>query len=530
MAALIERIAPVRADRSLSLDDWASLFLPDGPFAGFRMTYPTEREEEPTGSLTSLVWSAYLRNPIVFACLSLRARLFADIRFAWQQLRGGRPGALFGTPDLRLLEAPEPGRTTSDLLATLILDADLGGNGFVARRGDRLVRLRPDWVTIVYGSRRQADGTLWDPDAVVVGYGYGPPDGEPEVFGPDEVCHFAPTKDPLARNRGISLLTAGLREILADNAATSHKRSFFEHAATPNLALRFPKEMSRETALQWIELFEERQTGALNAWRTMYLGAGVEPVAVGLSFEAMQYTELQGEAETRIAALTGMHPVVAALGEGLQGASLNVGNFASARRLVADATLRPLWRDVAGSLQVLFPPLPGTRLWYDDRDVPFLRDDVRDKAEVVQREAETIGQLIRDGFAADSVIDAVTAGGDWTRLRHTGLTSVQLQPPLASPAGPAALRARRDFWPLEEPLARYGRIPAGTEIEPTHDLAVAYPSLWEPAEQRTLTVTRAQVLEARSRLAREGRPHGVDALARELGVSRETVRRRLAGA
>jgi phage portal protein BeeE len=60
------------------------------------------------------------------------------------------------------------------------------------------------------------------------------------VVLPDEIAHFAPTKDPLAKNRGISLLTAGLREVLADNAATSHKLAFFENAATPNLALKFP--------------------------------------------------------------------------------------------------------------------------------------------------------------------------------------------------------------------------------------------------------------------------------------------------
>jgi phage portal protein BeeE len=468
-----------------------------------------------------------LRNPIVFACLALRARLFGDIRFAWQQLRGGRPGALFGTPDLRPLEAPEPGRTTSDLLATMILDADLGGNAFVVRRGDRLIRLRPDFVTIVYGSRRAEVADTWDPEAEVVGYVYAPPDSEPTAFEPAEVCHFVTTRDPLARQRGISLLTAGIREILGDNAATGHKLAFFEHAATPNLALRFPKEMPREKALEWIALFEEQHRGVANAWRTMYLGAGVDPVAVGLTFEAMQYTELQGEAETRIAALTGMHPVVAALSEGLQGASLNVGNFASARRLVADATLRPLWRDVAGALQTLFPPLPGARLWYDDRDVPFLRDDIRDQAEVIQREAQTIGQLIRDGFRADTVVDAVTAGGDWTRLVHTGLTSVQLQPPLTTP--PSAMRAKTTFWALEAPYTDLGPISAGTEVGPDHPLVALYPSLWEPTEQRGLTVTRAQVLETKARLMREGRPAGVEAIARELAVSRETVRRRLAG-
>jgi hypothetical protein len=53
-----------------------------------------------------------------------------------------------------------------------------------------------------------------------------------------------------------------VREVLADNAATTHKLSFLTQAATPNLALKFPPTMSKDKALEWIELFEQEHRGA----------------------------------------------------------------------------------------------------------------------------------------------------------------------------------------------------------------------------------------------------------------------------
>jgi len=369
MAALIESIAPrrQRAAGSIgSFDDWTGMWGLDGLQMFLQTTMPRE-EEKSDGTFYGLVTGAYMRNAVVFACLAVRARLFGEARFQFQQMRRSRPGLLFGTPELGRLERPERGKTTRDLLASLLLDADLGGAGFALGRRDAIRRERPDWMTIAYGSKgRATELGSWDPDAEIIGFGYHPgglhSGAEVETFMPEEVGYFAPHKDPLMRNRGISLLTAGLREVLADNASTTHKLQFFNSAATPNLALKFPPTMDKTKALEWIELFEQEHRGATNAFKTVYLGNGIEPMPVGLNFVDMDYAKIQGRAETRIATLTGMHPVVVALSEGLQGSSLNAGNFGQAARLVADATLRPLWGDISSSLETIVPPPPGSRL------------------------------------------------------------------------------------------------------------------------------------------------------------------------
>jgi hypothetical protein len=115
--------------------------------------------------------------------------------------------------------------------------------------------------------------------------------------------------------------------------------------------------------------------------------------------------------------------------EGLQGSSLNAGNFTAARRRFGDGTMQHLWANAAASLEaILSPPDSGSSLWFVTRGIPFLHMDASDEAEVQARESSTITALVRDGFTAESAIDAVM-NHDWGRLQHTGLTSVQLQPP-----------------------------------------------------------------------------------------------------
>ncbi len=81
------------------------------------------------------------------------------------------------------------------------------------------------------------------------------------------------------------------------------------------------------------------------------------------------------------------------------------------------------------------PPDSGSRLWYDATDVPFLREDERDAADIQQVRAATIASLIASGFTAESAVAAVESNDFIGLLKHTGLTSVQLQKPGTNEAG-----------------------------------------------------------------------------------------------
>ena len=101
--------------------------------------------------------------------------------------------------------------------------------------------------------------------------------------------------------------------------------------------------------------------------------------------------------------------------------------------------MSPAWRNAAGSLEMIVPPPSGSRLWYDIRGIPALKDDIKSAAEVQALQSTAIRTLTDGGYDAESVVDAIVSG-DLKRLTHSGLLSVQLNPPnTTKPVAPAAI-------------------------------------------------------------------------------------------
>lgn len=431
---LLERVRDVRADRRRTggfVPDTEWPFLPF--FGAGRSTDGRERPQ--VVDFTAATEWVMKRSGPVAALMFVRQLVFSEARFQWRQLRSGRPGELFGNTDLAVLEQPWPNATTGDLLSRMIQDVDLAGNAFVTivhdHNGPRLKRLRPDWVTIVTGSRSEPSLYGDAIDGELVGYIYDPlvgSGGDGEVLTPDQVAHFAPLPDPEYSFRGMSWLTPVIREIWADSAATEHKLNFFRHGATPQMVVKVDSSVKPENFERFKTLMEQTHSGTHNAYRTLYLGGGADATVVGTDLRQLDFKATQGAGESRLAAAAGVPPVIVGFSEGLQGSSLNAGNYTSSRRRFADATLRPLWRNAAGSLASLVNVPPGAELWYDDRDIAFLREDSEQVAQIQQQQAITVRQYVDAGFEPKSVIAAVQ-GNDLSLLTHTGLYSVQLQKP-----------------------------------------------------------------------------------------------------
>lgn len=404
-------------------DQWQFAFG-GNMYGGSNTTYGTDTQEPIGSSFTAYVQSGYKANGIVFACILSRLLVFSEARFQWRQMVQGRPADLFGTGELAVLEVPWENGTTGELLGRMEQDASLAGNSFWARRQNRLVRLRPDWVTIVQGSRT---GDWWDRE--LAGYVVrDPAGGQSALLDPQAVAHYSPIPDPEANWRGMSWLTPIVRELQADKAMTAHKLKFFENAATPNVAIKFDPQITVEQVREFQRIVEEGHAGWENAYRTLYLGGGADLTVIGSTMEQMTFKTTQGAGETRIAAAAGVPPVLVGLSEGLQAATYS--NYGQARRRFADGTIRPLWRMAAASLQRLVTPPAGATLWYDDRDIPFLREDEKDAAEIAGIQAATVQKLVDAGFDPDAAVQAAAAG-DMRVLTgtHSGLYSVQLQPP-----------------------------------------------------------------------------------------------------
>jgi phage portal protein BeeE len=421
-------------NESLGYSGWSPL--------GVTMTQPGQAAEKAPNDLPGYA-RAFATNPVIWALMTARMAVFSAPRFQWQRLNNGRPSEMFGTDDLRPLERPWLGGTTQDLLSRKIQDADLVGNSYWTKFTDEMVRMRPDWVQIVLERRMHPHGGAlgWRR----YGYLYQEPGEDPVFLWPEEVAHFAPIPDPLAPYRGMSWMTPALREMQNDNLMARHKRSFMENAATPNLAVRLSREVTPENFAKFKAKMESSHRGVANAYKTLYLGGGADVTVIGKDFKELDFSNVQGAGETRMAAAAGVPPIIVGLSEGLKAATYS--NYGQARRRFADGTIHPLWQNAAGSLEHLVAPPGGlgrgVRLWYDARDVPFLREDAKDAAEIQGLQSRSYRQLVDAGCTPDSA-KAFIASGDWGLLEHTGLFSVQLQRPGQTGGTPAAATPPED--------------------------------------------------------------------------------------
>lgn len=424
---------------ALSVDDWLGQVQDSFTFGGvgypvgLNQTFTGVNVEEPDHDLGG--FSSLMRAcPPAFAAQTVRAMVLSQANFTFRNnSRSRTPGRTFGTSALGLLEVPWPNGTTGELLSRMEWHAGLQGNAFVLRQGrTRLRVLRPDWVTVVWGSRNDPESAIHELDSELVGYvyqkgGLGNSQTRPELLDVAEVAHWAPIPDPEGPALGMSWFTPAIREAMGDRAVTEHKLQFFKQGATPNLVVKGVKAPSVEQFRELVDMMEESHSGVRNAYKTLYLSEGADATVVGSNLKDLDLKAVQGGFETRIAYLSRVPAVVLNIAEGMQGSSLNAGNYSQSRRNFADSWVYPTLQGISGALASIIDVPRDADLWFDTSDMPFLRQDEKDAAEIEQIRADTISSLVREGFTAESAKAAVT-GEDMDLLEHTGNLSVQLQP------------------------------------------------------------------------------------------------------
>lgn len=381
------------------------------------------------------ILDAVKQVPPAFAAQNVRSLLLSQVRFTFRNVR---TRSTFGTSALGALERPAPKVTTGELVSKMEWHEGLAGNAYVHRdRLGVLRNLRPDWTTIVLGSEQDPDDAINQLDAHLVGYIYKPggygSKARAVTLMPEDVAHWSPLPDPAATFRGMSWLTPAIRELQGDMAMASHKLQFFRNGATPNLVINGIPAPSAEEFERLVDKMEEGHAGLSNAYKTLYLAAGADATVVGSDLKQIDFKSTMGTGENRIAVLSRVPAPVLGISEGLAGSSLNAGNYGQARRNLADGWMTPTLQSLCGALSELVDVPADAELWYTTEDMPFVREDARDAAEIEQLKAITIRQLVDGGFDPASVIAAVEAQ-DMTLLVHTGLLSVQLQEPGAVPA------------------------------------------------------------------------------------------------
>lgn len=449
---LLDRIAEARGETRYSADTWLTDYLLPTQFGyggnqygvggyGLVQTLAGNKASEIVNTLPGYM-AALRQCPPAFAAQLVRASVLSQARFTFRNLPGRPNGRKqFGTRELGILEKPWGSSTTGELIARMEWHAGVAGNAYVTRRPDRLRVLRPDWVAVLYGSQQEPDDAIHALDGELLGYVYQngglySSGNKPTTLLPGDVAHWSPIPDPEAGEVGMSWVTPAIWEMQGDRMASEHKIRYWENGATPNLVVKGIPAVTKAQFDEIVDAMEAKHAGVANAYRTLYLTAGADATVVGSNLADLDLKSVQGATETRIASLSRVHPVILGIAEGLSGSALNAGNFGMARRIWADTWIYPTLQDLVASLATIIRVPDGAELWFDVTDMPILREDARDAADIGQVHASTVTAYVREGFTWESSVAAVQ-GQDLSLLKHSGLTSVQLQAPGAGMPDPA---------------------------------------------------------------------------------------------
>ena len=387
-------------------------------------------------------------DAVVFAGICARMLLFAEAEF---QFQAHDDKHLFGDERLKILEHPWPGGTTGELLARAEQDAILAGNFYLwsPPGAERLVRLRPDWTTIVSrvvpvpggGTYREKLGYWWEPPKTVLDQGRG-------FFVPAEECaHWAPIPDPQASFRGMSPLTPVYRDINADSGMVAFKVKYMENAATPNMILRYPVKLHPGTIDSVRERMAARYGGVDNAFKTLVLDQGADLTVVGSNLEQLDFANVAQAGAERILAALGIPPLLVGL-ETIKGAGKS---YEEVIRRFADLTMRPEWRSCCGALEAIVPGGVGygTRLWVDTGDIAALQEGEQVRAQVTLIRAQAALALVQAGATLDSAVTAIEAGD---------MSQIQVNPGAAAPPAGNV----QHLLPQTPPGATASPLPAGS--------------------------------------------------------------------
>jgi hypothetical protein len=438
---------PTRQQRPLSVNGYAQLWQ-DFRFNGHRYwVHGTDYSVDES-----------MANTVVGACIGVRGLILSEARLLFQHVEFGATADHHGDHSHRVLEFydpildrlnhPWPGATSGHLLSQMDLDASLYGNSYWYPEDDgTLTWLDPTRMKVATGSMQDfRTGSAYGER--LLGFSYHEPNGAiASVFLPGELVHFRPlagyassssssqTVVNMMRNPFVGASWAGrcFADTEVDSALTGYKTAYVRNSSRPALAVTFNPEHEDPDLKEFAEAFEAKHQGVGDAFKTVYLTGGADVKTIGSNFAEIEMKAVQGAGESRIAMSAGVPAPILGNSEGLAGSSLNTGNYNAARRRFGDGTLRPLWRDMCAALAEPLPTIQGMqrhqyRLWYSERDVYFLQEDVKDAAEITQIQAAAINGLIANGWDPNAARDAVV-NNDLSTLEHTGLLSVQLHPP-----------------------------------------------------------------------------------------------------
>ncbi|MHB8409833.1 MAG: phage portal protein [Acidiferrobacterales bacterium] len=314
-----------------------------------------------------LAREGYGENAIVYACLRLLSQSVPEPPLLVYQVQPDlqRVPVPFDHPLQQLIRQPNPLMTEYEMIELMTLHLSIVGRTHWFKQRDNLGRvaaiwpLRPDRVGPHYGGVANTEIASDSRDAapgagqqVLTGWNYWPPGmGEPVVLSIDDVISMN-YPDPAGETGGIveglGPLQVLSREVESDNEATNFVAALLKNSAVPGSILKLKasglsKEQAAKVKRGWMAQF-----GGTKRGEPAILDADTDYQSVGFDLSQLEFPQLRGFSESRIASCFGVPAIMVGLHVAVQ-ASIKA-TISEQREYFAETTLTNLWRRISDQM------------------------------------------------------------------------------------------------------------------------------------------------------------------------------------
>lgn len=290
-----------------------------------------------------------------------------------------------GHPLSEILHNPNPHQDYHSFMYWISVQLSVLGNAIIwyNKSSKSLIPLCAQHISLDFDQDRQVSGYLLataneDNPATLIGR------QAMLRFPVNEIIHIR-RPNPSSMLWGLSPLVAGRESVLLNRYNGEYLNAFYQKQATPGLALKLERKMTKEQALRQLRFIEMAYQGRKNSRRTMLIPEGASVQAISHSIADQNLVSIIDKNREDI--LMNYHAPKHEFGLQTSG-SLGSEEHKTSLKNFWHAQIIPSQKMISGAFTSFFAKKLGPRGYFqfDNSDVEVLKDDQLKQAEVATKQ------------------------------------------------------------------------------------------------------------------------------------------------